>query len=319
MGKRKKNKEKFKFNEQTFWRLARYVKPYKYKAMVGILAGLTAGGALFGGMMMIPQLVSGLTHEGDSAKKQEVVLQEKVKVITQLTTQKGLSLEQKEEKLKELLRKKQLNEVEKKVRSLQKKLDFIHVPLKLSYKERNINVVSPIASFKLPAETETGVMTWQFFSIFVLMFVAAWTLKNIATYINAYYTRWVGARVVADLRDDVFKSLMGQSLKFYGKQDVGHLISRCTNDTGVIESAIANTIADATRCPIEILACVSMIVYTSVTTKNYALPFVMFIGGPLCVLPLLLVGRLIRKIYVNAYANIANVISRMHVYRDSNC
>ena len=35
--------------------------------------------------------------------------------------------------------------------------------------------------------------------------------------------------MVADLREEIFKKLINQSMRFFGNMDVGHLISRCTN------------------------------------------------------------------------------------------
>ena len=166
--------------------------------------------------------------------------------------------------------------------------------------------------YNIPVEEKDGTMTWQFFLLSVSGFIFFWFFKNLAEYINKLNTRWVGTKVIADLRDEIFKKLTGQSLKFYGNIDIGQLISRCTNDTAAIESAIANTIADATSCPIQILACAGFIVYTSVVTGDYVLPAILFVGFPIAVLPIIILGRRIRKIYQSAYAKIADVVSRMH-------
>ena len=149
----------------------------------------------------------------------------------------------------------------------------------------------------IPVADDSGRMSWQFFAIYVIIFIIAWAAKNIADYVNHYYMRWVGAKVVNDLRSNVFESLLGQSLKFYGKMDVGHLISRCTNDTAAIENSVANTIADATRCPVEIMACVAAIIIASMEYKDYGLLVILFVGMPLCILPLIILGRMIRKTY----------------------
>ncbi|MFA7231926.1 MAG: ABC transporter ATP-binding protein, partial [Victivallaceae bacterium] len=167
-------------------------------------------------------------------------------------------------------------------------------------------------SFSIPITNKAGRIAWQIFAIYVIVFVLAWTLKNIATYINHYFTRWVGAKVITDLRNEIFESLLRQSLRFYGKMDVGHLISRCTNDTAAIESSIANTIADATRCPIEIMACAAAIIVASMQFHNYFLLGLLFVGMPLVVLPVIILGRRVRKIYKSSFAKIAEVVSRMH-------
>ncbi|OGV39286.1 MAG: hypothetical protein A2X48_21965 [Lentisphaerae bacterium GWF2_49_21] len=157
-----------------------------------------------------------------------------------------------------------------------------------------------------------GMMTWQCLLIASSMFILLWFLRSAGVYVNKLYTRWVGTRVVADLRDLAFERLVQQSMKFYGKIDVGQLISRCTNDTSAIESSVSFTIEDATRCPIELLACVGFVVYTSLQNEALIIPLLLLIGLPVSVLPIVIIGRQIRKIYQKAFARIADVISRMH-------
>lgn len=99
------------------------------------------------------------------------------------------------------------------------------------------------------------------------------------------------------MRNEIFSSLLGQSLGFYGQMDVGHLISRCSNDTAAIESSVSDVIADLTRCPIEILACATAIIITSIQNDNYILPIILFIGMPMVVLPVMMLSKHIKKAY----------------------
>ena len=41
---------------QSYWRLVKYAFPYKYRLAVGILAGLVAGGSLFGSLLLVPPI-----------------------------------------------------------------------------------------------------------------------------------------------------------------------------------------------------------------------------------------------------------------------
>ena len=155
-------------------------------------------------------------------------------------------------------------------------------------------------------------VSWQIFAMFAFCFMIMWMIRNLAIYLNRFFTRWVGARVVADMRNEIFSSLLGQSLGFYGQMDVGHLISRCSNDTAAIESSVSDVIADLTRCPIEILACATAIIITSIQNDNYILPIILFIGMPMVVLPVMMLSKHIKKAYKASFAKIAEVTSRMH-------
>jgi subfamily B ATP-binding cassette protein MsbA len=191
-------------------------------------------------------------------------------------------------------------------------------PLPVEFKKKiekktSIDKIKEVATeFGIPTENETGGLSWQLFSVLVMGFVLLWTSKAFCTYINRLFTRWVGARVVADLRKEAFDNLLNQSLKFYGKTDIGQLISRTTGDTAQIQAAIANTIADATRCPFEILACISGMIYLSVQIDDVVLPLLLFIGFPLAMIPLIIIGRKIRKVYGKSYNEVAGVVTKMH-------
>jgi subfamily B ATP-binding cassette protein MsbA len=303
-----RDKDKNEFKKQSYFRLLKYASPYKGRLVIGILAGFVVAGSLFSGLMLVPQILKGVVP---GAKNKPEIRTTATRVVSELDNHPDAKRSEKVDVVAEELEPRRTENVAGMVARWKTKISSWGVDLPLEYADGALKVTSPV-EFTIKVEDANGRTHWQFFSIFVAGFVLMWTLKNIATYINRYFTRWVGTRVVADLRNEVFETLTGQSLEFYGGIDVGHLISRCTNDTAAIESAVANTIADATRCPLEILACAAAIVYFSAQSGNYSLPIILFLGLPVAILPLILLGRRIRKVYKKAFSRIADVVSRMH-------
>ncbi len=302
------SKDQEEFKKQSYFRLLKYVAPYKFRLSVGIIAGFIVGGSLFGSLMMVTPIVSGV--DNSSSSKKGISTPQQVDAIIKVAESKDFKTEEaKAEAVRKLVNPGGEQKVVKELKSLKGFCESTGLPVKIENEKITWNAWP---SFSIPSENIDGNMSWQFFSIYIIAFVVAWILKNIATYVNRYFTRWVGTKVITDLRNEVFRKLMGQSMKFYGKMDVGHLISRCTNDTASIESAVANSIADATRCPLEILACLAMIVWTSVNSHNYSLLVILFVGLPFCILPVVLLGKPIRTIYKGAFKKIAEVVSRMH-------
>jgi len=184
-----------------------------------------------------------------------------------------------------------------------------HLPYRVEGRE--IVVTWPV-SFRFEAAGIDGRVAWQIFAVYVAIFVLAWAVKNLATFIGNYYTRWVGARVVADMREEVFDKLVSQSLQYYGKIDIGHLISRSTNDTSAIENAVSNSVADLTSAPIQIVACLVAVILACREYNSYSLMIILVIGIPVIFLPIHLIGRRIRRVYKKSFARIAEVFSRMH-------
>lgn len=136
-------------------------------------------------------------------------------------------------------------------------------------------------------------------------------LKGAFTYLNRYCMRWVGSRTIADFRNDLFKSLTNQSLKFYGKSNIGELMTRINTDTGIAEQLISTSIADLTRGPIEIIACLSFIVYHAIDKGLYSISLAMVLATPLCIFPIVFLGRRIKKLTRKALSKISILTSHM--------
>ena len=299
----------------VYLRLLTYVKPYKWRLAVGILAGVIASGSMFGGLMMLPQLVKGVGVVPPETVEQN--RQMASKIVQKLDSVRDQSPEAKEQAVQAFLdepadRGVLEHNVEKTEKKLQRYLPAswdVHA----SYDKGLVSLrMFGWTAFRIPAETATGKMTWQFFALFSFFFVLLWAVRNLFIFINHYNMRWVGIRVVTDLRQAAFRKLMEQSMRFFSGIDIGNMISRTTNDTTVMEAAVANSIADATRCPLEILTCVIAVLIASAKFHNWFLPLILLLGLPFCMLPLFLIARQIRCIYRHAFEQIAVVVQRMH-------
>ena len=66
---------------QTYWRLLKYVKPYWFRMTMGILAGFVVGGSLFGSLMLVPSLMSGIEFSGGGGNEKKVSAQEIVAAV----------------------------------------------------------------------------------------------------------------------------------------------------------------------------------------------------------------------------------------------
>ncbi len=81
--------------------------------------------------------------------------------------------------------------------------------------------------------------------LFVVLALANWGM----TYVETYMTGWVGERILADLRKQLFGHLQQLSLGFYERNRAGLLISRMTNDVEAIDQLVTDgvtTLAQST-------------------------------------------------------------------------
>ncbi len=92
---------------------------------------------------------------------------------------------------------------------------------------------------------KTGTNLVLIVSLFVGVALANWGM----TYVETYMTGWVGERILADLRKQLFGHLQTLSLGFYERNRAGVLISRMTNDVEAIDQLVTDgvtTLAQST-------------------------------------------------------------------------
>src|SRR5919201_3156287 len=76
--------------------------------------------------------------------------------------------------------------------------------------------------------------------IVVAAFLGAGILNWAAGYAQTYFTGWTGERILADLRNTLFRHLQRLSLGFYERNRAGVIISRLTNDVEALDSLVTD-------------------------------------------------------------------------------
>jgi ATP-binding cassette subfamily B protein len=115
-----------------------------------------------------------------------------------------------------------------------------------------------------------------------------------------YCVNWLGERVVADIRRDVFKHLTGLSPAFYEVSHSGEVMSRLTADTTQVKAAASTAISQALR---NLLLLISATVMMVVTSPKLSLA--VFIAIPVIVIPLVAYGRSVRALSRQAQDTLA--------------
>ena len=115
-------------------------------------------------------------------------------------------------------------------------------------------------------------------------------LKGLGAYISGYLMTDVGQRVVRDLRNALFRHILGQSAAFFADHTSGRLMSRITNDVGQVQRAVSETIGDLARETIALVAFAAMLFY-----YDARLALVCLTGAPLVVYPLVRLGQRVRR------------------------
>ncbi len=128
-----------------------------------------------------------------------------------------------------------------------------------------------------------------------LLMAAAVTLKMVTQYLNQYYLTKAGMHVVRDVRNAMFAHLQAQSLAFHGRSDVGKLMSRATGDPETIRTLISQTMSDLCRAPFEIISALTFVCWFAIHNEMVSLLLIAVFGYPLCMVPVVWIGKCIRK------------------------
>ena len=161
-------------------------------------------------------------------------------------------------------------------------------------------------------QTEAGEMggALVLLVVFVVPLIAFMRLGLV--FLNNYCLAWAAMRVVADLRVDILEHLQKQALPFFGRIDVGQLMSRATSDPQQMRQILQHVLQELAQAPFEIAVSVGYIVWFAVANRMLPTLVVICVGFPLFIVPVVGLSRRIRKWAKKALKRFSVVGSRIH-------
>jgi ATP-binding cassette, subfamily B, bacterial MsbA len=143
-------------------------------------------------------------------------------------------------------------------------------------------LVKPIFDSVLPAR-ERLVST-------IVAILVVYAAKGFGAYLSSYLMTDVGQRVVRDLRNRMFRHMVGQSAAFFTAQTTGRLMSRLTNDVSQVQRVVSDTIGDLARETLTLIGYLAVLIY-----YDARLTVVCLTSAPLIVYPLVRLGQRVRR------------------------
>jgi ATP-binding cassette, subfamily B, bacterial MsbA len=141
----------------------------------------------------------------------------------------------------------------------------------------------------------------------VVAFVpGAMLLRGLLTYLNAYMLCWVGYRVSNDLRVRAFNHAIHLPMGFFSQTSTGDLIARIENSvaiTNTINGSFATMVRDPISIVVLIIAVVAMQPFLSLAT---------LIVFPVCLLPVIIYGRKLRKSHSGIHERFSAATNVLH-------
>jgi len=136
----------------------------------------------------------------------------------------------------------------------------------------------------------------------VLMVIGIGLVGSFATYFRFYYMIWLGERVSADIRQNVYSHLLTLSPSFFAATRTGEVISRFTSDTTVLQSVVGMGLSMALRAIVTFIGSLILMMLTSHMLTLYVL-----IAVPVVLFPIRIFGAKVRVYARNSQDRVADV------------
>jgi subfamily B ATP-binding cassette protein MsbA len=115
-------------------------------------------------------------------------------------------------------------------------------------------------------------------------------LKGIGSYGSSYLMTDVGQRVVMDLRNALYRHILGQSAGFFAQHTTGQLASRISNDVGQVQQAVSETFSDLARESLALVGFTALLFWYDAWLAIFCI-----VSAPLIVYPLIRLGQRVRR------------------------
>ncbi|MFC1646066.1 ABC transporter ATP-binding protein [Candidatus Omnitrophota bacterium] len=129
-------------------------------------------------------------------------------------------------------------------------------------------------------------------------------LKGLFTFLHTYFMSKVGQLVVRDIRNQVYSKLQDLSLEYFVKKRSGELISRITNDVRLVENAVSYGVKDLFYQSFQVMFFAIMIFVI-----HWRLALLVFALAPLISIPIVNIGRRLRKLSKQSQEKMADINS----------
>lgn len=120
--------------------------------------------------------------------------------------------------------------------------------------------------------------------------IALFVLRGSCRFIYDTTIKLAGQKAIQDIRNDLYQSTIRKDMPFFNRQSTGELMSRMTNDIGMMQDGMANVVCGLFRDLISFVSLLGVIFY-----RNWQLAVLCFLVLPVTIYPAHLIGKKIKN------------------------
>lgn len=140
-----------------------------------------------------------------------------------------------------------------------------------------------------------------------LLFIGIYFLRSFAYYGEQYFMEFVGQDIIRRLRNQLYSRLTDLPLAFFHKEKTGALLSRFSFDVNVVKGMVSSSIAALIRDSLRITFLTGYIFY-----RDWKLALFIFIVLPIALVPLIHLGRRVRKASTGIQESMGDLSAFIH-------
>jgi subfamily B ATP-binding cassette protein MsbA len=146
----------------------------------------------------------------------------------------------------------------------------------------------------------------------VALLPAAFVVRGISGYANAYLSAYCGVHVLNRIKSDLFRRIQDLPLAFLQRHPPGDLMARQQGDAAAVQVVVTGVANDLIKQPVTFLGALGALAYMAV--RNEQLAFLLFALAiiPLCVLPVSFLGRKMLQRAKQMQKNAGSVTTLLH-------
>ena len=153
-----------------------------------------------------------------------------------------------------------------------------------------------------PQATFNSLVSWTL----PITFVAA-LFRALSGYGQDYLNRYLGQKVVQELRNDLYSHFLKLPMSYFNVQRTGSLAARITNDVQVLQDSLVNVVGQGTYSALMVLALGSFLIY-----RDWQLALLALVIFPVGLYPIFRYGRKIRRSSGEGQQYLADLNSQIH-------
>ncbi|MGE9294675.1 MAG: ABC transporter ATP-binding protein, partial [Puniceicoccales bacterium] len=135
--------------------------------------------------------------------------------------------------------------------------------------------------------------------------------RGFFSFFNLYLLGFCGQTMLEQLRVDLFAKLQRLPLAFYQKNPPGELVSRAMQDTNLVQQSLIVAAQEIVKQPATLVGAIGFLGFLSVKHSQVAYLLIFIVAIPVCIVPIRLIGRKLKKKATTLQFELANATERI--------